>query len=212
MVRPGVGVELVGYPQPSQLRIELLHIFLGRVGVNLPEVEQDRTLDPLRHLERRLLARAPYHHDIAPIVGHGGLEVGVRGRCQPGHPTAHAEAGDSQPFSVNRRMRPQKVHRGADVRHNLRVAQVLYGPGTVRQHIVRYPVVKLRRAGRVARACQPVRYVPDELVNAAPVLAHHHAGERACSIGQAQVRPHFRAVYLEGLPRRCHDCASLPGT
>src|SRR5262249_22993053 len=90
---PRVRVELVYLAMLGEFGVKLAHVRRRRVGVLLTKQSKYRAMDLCSALKGRW-ALAPGDHDVAPIVGHGSLQVWIGCRHEISYPAAHAEAND----------------------------------------------------------------------------------------------------------------------
>ena len=214
MVGPRVGMELVRLAEAVQFGVELPHVVLRRVGVNLPEMEQHGAIDIACQIKRRRFARAPGGHQVAAVVRNHGLEVRVGSSRQPGHTAAHAESGDADPVALHRVVAEQPVDGGVHIRDDVRVAEERRraGPrtsgGRGGNRFFAMPVVKVGRDRRIPVRRQPVADVLDEGIHARGMLRDYYGwirrGETGAAGRHAGIHVHFVPTYVDLFPKTCH--------
>src|SRR5215475_8519958 len=125
-------------------------------------------------------AFAPGDHDVAPIVGHGGLQVWIGCRHEIRHPAAHAEPNNAEPLCINRAMANQEVDRGVYVFDDSDILQPSPPCGAIVLTVRAIAVVQVRSHGSISRACDTLRHFLHKIIYTTLMLNDHHRRKRAC--------------------------------
>src|SRR5262245_4049363 len=149
---------------------------------------------------KRRWAFTPGDHDVAPIVGHGSLQVWIGCSHEIRHPAAHTEPNNAEPLCINRAMLAQELHRGVDVLDNVDIQQ----PGSPCRAIVltvrTVTVVQVRSHSGISCTRDPLRHFLHKIIYTTLMLYDHDSRKRARPARHADIEPHVCTIDLDAFP------------
>src|SRR4029450_11166784 len=158
----------------------------------------------LRSAVKGRWAIAPGDHDVAPIVGHSGLQVWIGCRHEIRHAATHAEPNNAKPLRINRAMAAQEFDSGV---HVFDASDILQ-PSSPRRALVltvrTVTVVQVRGHSGISRTRDPLRHFLHKIIDATLMLNDHDSRKRARSTWHADIEPHVCTIDLDAFPEGWH--------
>src|SRR5215510_14456180 len=145
-------------------------------------------------------AVAPGDHDVAPIVGHSGLQVWIGCRHEIRYAATHAEPNNAEPLRINRTMADQEVDRGVHVFDDSDILQPSSPCGAIVLTVRAITVVQVRSHGGISRARDPLRHFFHKIIHTTLMLNDHDRRKQACPTRYADIESHVCTVDLDAFP------------